>query len=69
MTLYMPDAIMSLIENISDQEFNDALWIDDPDMDIDARAYRDEELVLDLTGNLDSFTVEVRDDENDRSAA
>lgn len=54
MTLYMPDSIMSIIENIADQEFNPALWIDDPDMDIDARAYRDEELVLDLTGNLDA---------------
>lgn len=67
MTPYFPHSICTRIERETDSEFDSLLFRDDPDMDIDARACRDEELFLDLTGNLDSFTVEVKED--DRSDA
>jgi len=44
--------MVMLVEKVTDLEFDPLLWRDDPDMDVDARIIRD--LVLDLTGNLDS---------------
>jgi hypothetical protein len=46
--------LMHRIEDLSDAEFDRRGWAIDPDLDLDARDTRDEELLLDLTGNLDS---------------
>lgn len=51
---YLPSPLIQWIERETDREFDPILWRDDPDMDELARWFRDLELVLDLTGNLDS---------------
>lgn len=51
---YFPHALMLLIEAVTDGEFDPQLWTDDPDLNLDARDLRDQELLLDLTGNLDA---------------
>lgn len=51
---YLPYALMLSIERETDSEFDPWGWNDDPDMDLLARDLRDIELILDLTGNLDS---------------
>lgn len=51
---YVTSVMVGRIENLTDAEFDPQLWRDDPDIDSDARTMRDIELVIDLTGNLDS---------------
>lgn len=51
---YLPPGVGRLIQRETDLEFDRQLWRDDPDMDELARSWRDIELVLDLTGNLDA---------------
>lgn len=51
---YWPHSLNLLIERETDLEFDPWLWSADPDMDVEARDWRDLELFLDLTGNLDS---------------
>lgn len=51
---YMTRSVVGRMEDLTNAEFDPQLWRDDPDMDTDARDLRDTELLLDLTGNLDS---------------
>jgi hypothetical protein len=51
---YFPCLLALLIQDLTDDEFDQRGWAIDPDLDLDARDTRDEELLLDLTGNLDS---------------
>lgn len=51
---YMPPVLVSELEMLTNSEIDSQLWRDDPDMDLLARDLRDNELILDLTGNLDS---------------
>lgn len=51
---YCSGYLMNLIEHVTNSEFDQLLWRDDPNLDIAAREARDIELFLDLTGNLDS---------------
>ena len=51
---YFHHSVLVLVERETDLEFDPILWRDDPNMDVEARACRDVELALDLTGNLDS---------------
>lgn len=50
----MTDWLCSILEGLTNSEFDPLLWRDDPDMDLVARTLRDLELFLDLTGNIDS---------------
>lgn len=54
---YFPYSLTLIIENLTDSEFDPALWNQDPDMDMDARALRDQELLLDLIGCIDSPNI------------
>lgn len=51
---YLTRALVGRIEDLTNAEFDSRGWHDDPDMDLAARDWRDAELVLDLTGNLDA---------------
>jgi hypothetical protein len=51
---YMPPVLIGELEMLTNSEIDSQLWSDDPDMDLLARDLRDNELILDLTGNLDS---------------
>lgn len=51
---YVPMELIARLESETNSEFDPAIWRDDPDMDLTARAMRNLELVLDLTGNLDA---------------
>ena len=53
---YLPFPLISKIEGLTDQEclLPSTLWQREPDWDLVIRILRDEELTLDLTGNLDS---------------
>ena len=51
---YLTYALVWRIESLTNAEFDFLGWRDDPDMDLTARDWRDAELVLDLTGNLDA---------------
>lgn len=46
--------IAAHIEVLTDAELDPLLWRDDPSMHMEASLVRDAELLLDLTGNLDS---------------
>lgn len=51
---YLPIPVVLWVEDVTDGEVDPTGWRHDPDMDLLARATRDFELLLDLTGNLDS---------------
>ena len=51
---YFFPTLSALIERVTDSEFNSDGWNRDPDMDVYARDWRDIELCLDMSGNLDS---------------
>lgn len=51
---YIPRSLVLMIEAETDAEFNPELRQIDMDMDDDAKALRDWEICLDMTGNLDS---------------
>lgn len=51
---YLPETMVLFVARVTDLEFDPILWRDDPDMDVAARDVRDMELMMDLTGNLDS---------------
>lgn len=51
---YVPIDVVRRIQSETDREFDPILWRDDPDMDLEARAMRDQELMLAWTGNLDA---------------
>lgn len=54
-SLYIPYPVIEIIGRETDLEFSPRLLHDDPYMNVAARWMRDVELVLDLTGNLDSL--------------
>lgn len=51
---YFPTSISYVVEILTNSELDPLLWRDDAYMDVCARAFRDQELFLDLTGNLDA---------------
>ncbi len=51
---YISIEVIWTIKVLVNAELDPLLWRAFPDMDVTARAYRAEELLLDLTGNLDS---------------
>lgn len=52
---YFPESIRWLVVMVADSEFPSLPpWRHDPNTGVLARAYRDQELFLDLTGNLDA---------------
>lgn len=53
-TSYIPFDLTAIITPLTDEDFDDDLWGDDPDIDLMARECRDFELICDLTGNIDS---------------
>jgi hypothetical protein len=52
---YLSLDLVELISCLSDTEFGSDLWHVDMDLDMDSHNLRDMELILDLTGNLDSY--------------
>lgn len=46
--------VAARVEAETDSEFDPQLWIDDPDMDLIARDWRDIELTLDWFGCIDA---------------
>lgn len=52
--VYLTHFLSGRIEDLTNGECDVRLWHDDPDMDLTARDWRDVELALDLTGNLDA---------------
>lgn len=51
---YFPYSMTLLVESVTDSEFDPELWYRDPDMDMDARILRDQDLMLDMIGCIDS---------------
>lgn len=51
---YFPYSMILIVESVTDSEFDPELWYRDPDMDMDARILRDQDLMLDMIGCIDS---------------
>lgn len=51
---YFPYSMTLIVENVTDSELDPELWYRDPDMDMNARVMRDQELMLDMIGCIDS---------------
>lgn len=49
---YSPHGLWELVGELTDSEFDPECWNQDPDLDF--RDLRDVELLLDLSGNIDS---------------
>lgn len=51
---YFPYSMTLIVESVTDWEFDPELWYRDPDMDMNARILRDQDLMLDMIGCIDS---------------